>query len=58
MKVITPKQLARELDINFKHARRLIRQKFKRKPGHYWEWDEHDAEEVRQWLRQKLKIEQ
>ena len=55
MAMITPKELAREVGINFKYCRLLIRQRFERPPGTRWRWDKQQAQEVRRYLRTKLK---
>lgn len=48
--IMRPKDLARELGIDFKYCRKIIRRKFKRRLGRTWKFNEKEARVVRKYL--------
>jgi hypothetical protein len=52
--LITPRHIARDLDILTNHCRRIIRRKYKRKPGHPWGWTPQEAAEVKKYVERAL----
>jgi hypothetical protein len=51
-KIYTAKHIARSCDIRIKWCRQLIRRsKFRRRPGHYYEFDEREAREVSKYIK-------
>jgi hypothetical protein len=52
--LITPKAIARDLDIEPNWCRRLIRRKYKRRPGHPWGWTPEEAAEVKKYVEKAI----
>jgi hypothetical protein len=52
--MITPKHIARDMGLEAKYCRKLIRRKYKRRPGRPWGWTPEEAREVKAWLMRTL----
>jgi hypothetical protein len=52
--MITPKHFARELDVEPRIVRMLLRTRFGKPDKKYWLWDEREAKAIKKWLAQSL----
>jgi hypothetical protein len=51
---ITPKHIARELDVEPRIVRMLLRTRFGKAANKYWTWNEREAKAIKKWLAQSL----
>jgi hypothetical protein len=52
--MITPKHIARELNVPAKVVRMLLRARFGKSGKYYWTWDDKEAAKIRKWVAQSL----
>jgi hypothetical protein len=51
---VTPKHLARDLDIKTSVVRAMLRERYGLAHSNRWTWDDREAEEIKTWLAQSL----
>ena len=52
--MITPKHIARSLDVPPKVVRLLLRARFNKPGNYYWEWNDREGAKVRAWVAKTL----
>jgi hypothetical protein len=50
---VTPKHIAREVDMDFRYVRMLLRGRQKHKPYVRWKFTEDEAREIIEWLKSR-----
>lgn len=55
--MITAKHLARDLDVEVRVVRAMLRARYGLSPIRCWAWDENEAVEIRKWLAKSLNKE-
>jgi hypothetical protein len=51
---ITPKHIARDLDIKESVVRAMLRERYGRAPNYRWTFDKREAKQVANWLAKAL----
>jgi hypothetical protein len=54
VEIVTPKSLARDLDVRASTVRAMLRERYGLAQGNRWRWDESEARDIRLWLAQLL----
>lgn len=51
---VTPKHIARDLDVPVSLVRLLLRGRFGKPDNYYWKWDDEEGAKVQAWVAKSL----